>query len=53
MEKIIEHRVTDRKYAEEQRTVYLSGYYSLLEAEIKKLEENKVSDMSNQTINTK
>lgn len=50
---IIEHRVTDAKFSEEQRTVYLSGYYSLLEAQIKELELNKIPDMSNPTTKSK
>ena len=51
---IIEHRIVNsKKVEEEQRTVYLSGYYSLLEAQIKELELNKVSEVSNSTTKTK
>lgn len=43
MSKKIEHRiVNNKKVEEEHRTVFLDGYYSLLDADIKKLEENKI-----------
>ena len=49
---IIEHRITSR-FEDEQREIFLEGYYSLKEAEIKKLEGCKIPDMSNQTTKIK
>lgn len=52
-ELIIEHAANGSRFAEERKAVFLKGYYNLKEAELKVLEENKVSDLSNQTTKTK
>lgn len=44
---VTEHRVTSKKFAEERQTIFLSGYYSLLEKEIEALKTKEIINTKN------